>query len=118
MSNNFQLLYKQDEAHDDSIWTITWCKCGENGIEYILTGGADGIVKSWKWIDNKIIEDNKMMGKNLNYHFFGFSKKNSIWKVSWTMTKKCLWAQNSSLRSIRIRNNFIKFSFLQATIWA
>ena len=70
MSNNFQLLYKQDEAHDDSIWTITWCKCGENGIEYILTGGADGIVKSWKWIDNKIIEDNKMMGKCLNYQFF------------------------------------------------
>ena len=26
MSNNFQLLYKQDEAHDDSIWTIAWCK--------------------------------------------------------------------------------------------
>ena len=67
MSNNFQLLYKQDEAHDDSIWTITWCKCGENGIEYILTGGADGIVKSWKWIDNKIIEDNKMMGKILEF---------------------------------------------------
>jgi len=65
MSNNFQLLYKQDEAHDDSIWSITWCKCTENGIEYILTGGADGIVKSWKWIDNKIIEDNKMMGHNL-----------------------------------------------------
>jgi len=63
---SFQLLCKQDEAHDDSIWSVAWCSNSLDGIEYILTGGADGVVKSWKWLDNKrIVEDNKMMGHNL-----------------------------------------------------
>lgn len=42
---SFQLLCKQDEAHDDSIWSVAWCSNSLDGIEYILTGGADGVVK-------------------------------------------------------------------------
>ena len=45
MSTNFQLLHKQDDAHDDSIWAITWCKSTVDDTEYIVTGGADGVVK-------------------------------------------------------------------------
>ena len=41
-------------------------------MEYILTGGADGVVKSWKWQDNKITEDNKMTGKGLNLLLVAF----------------------------------------------
>ena len=56
MSNNFQLLHKQDDAHDDAIWCVTWCTTSEDGADYILTGGADGFVK---------VEDFKFLNANV-----------------------------------------------------
>ena len=45
MSNHFTVLHKEDKAHTEGIWAVTWCKDEETLAEYIITGGADGLVK-------------------------------------------------------------------------
>ncbi|GIY87790.1 WD repeat-containing protein 61 [Caerostris darwini] len=40
-------------AHDDSIW-CAWRKGQHDGIDHIITGGVDDMVKSWKWDDEKL----------------------------------------------------------------
>ena len=50
MSSNFTVLHRQEEAHDDGIWTVDWVKNGEDEVDRIVTGWADGHVKVGTWV--------------------------------------------------------------------
>ena len=45
MSNHFTVLHKEDGAHTEGIWAVTWVHDAENNCDLCLTGGADGLVK-------------------------------------------------------------------------
>ena len=36
-------------AHDDSIWTVAWGTNEKDGMENVLTGAVDDMVKCWRW---------------------------------------------------------------------
>lgn len=36
-------------AHEDSIWTVTWGTSDKDGLENIITGAVDDMVKCWRW---------------------------------------------------------------------
>jgi len=65
MSNHFTVLHKEDKAHTEGIWAVTWCKDEETLAEHIITGGADGLVKSWRWSNNELVLAHKFEGHNL-----------------------------------------------------
>jgi len=37
-------------AHEDSIWTVAWGTSDKDGIENIVTGAVDDMVKCWRWL--------------------------------------------------------------------
>ena len=37
-------------AHEDSIWTVAWGTSDKDGIENIITGAVDDMVKCWRWL--------------------------------------------------------------------
>ncbi|GFT32813.1 WD repeat-containing protein 61 [Nephila pilipes] len=49
----YSVIFKQEQAHDDSIWCCAWKK-SPNAIHQIVTGGVDDMVKSWKWDEEKL----------------------------------------------------------------
>lgn len=42
-------MFKQEEAHEDGIWTVAWAKSDKDGMENIVTGSLDDMVKCWHW---------------------------------------------------------------------
>ncbi|KAK2155236.1 hypothetical protein LSH36_245g01034 [Paralvinella palmiformis] len=42
------LVHKQEQAHEDSIWSCAWAKSEKDGSENIVTGSVDDTVKVWK----------------------------------------------------------------------
>ncbi|KAA8590294.1 hypothetical protein FQN60_014228 [Etheostoma spectabile] len=54
MSTQYSILFKQEHAHDDAIWTAAWGKSEADGTETIVTGSLDDMVKVWKWSDEKL----------------------------------------------------------------
>uniref|UniRef100_A0A1A8C984 Superkiller complex protein 8 n=1 Tax=Nothobranchius kadleci TaxID=1051664 RepID=A0A1A8C984_NOTKA len=54
MSTQYSILFKQEHAHDDAIWTAAWGKSEADGSETIITGSLDDMVKVWKWSDEKL----------------------------------------------------------------
>ncbi|MCI4382084.1 hypothetical protein PGIGA_G00259510 [Pangasianodon gigas] len=54
MSTQYSILFKQEHAHDDAIWTAAWGKSAKDGSETIVTGSLDDMVKVWKWSDEKM----------------------------------------------------------------
>lgn len=42
-------MYRQDNAHDDAIWSVSWAKGETDQIDHIVTGSLDDTVKAWKW---------------------------------------------------------------------
>uniref|UniRef100_A0A3P8R411 Superkiller complex protein 8 n=1 Tax=Astatotilapia calliptera TaxID=8154 RepID=A0A3P8R411_ASTCA len=54
MSTQYSILFKQEHAHDDAIWTAAWGKSEADGSETIVTGSLDDMVKVWKWSDEKL----------------------------------------------------------------
>ncbi|GFR26811.1 WD repeat-containing protein 61, partial [Trichonephila clavata] len=50
----YSIIFKQEQAHDDSIWCCAWKKGQRDNINHIVTGGVDDMVKSWKWDEEKI----------------------------------------------------------------
>ena len=43
------MLYYLLVAHDDSIWSCAWGRNENDGVESIVTGSVDDVVKIWKW---------------------------------------------------------------------
>uniref|UniRef100_H3A7T6 Superkiller complex protein 8 n=1 Tax=Latimeria chalumnae TaxID=7897 RepID=H3A7T6_LATCH len=54
MSTQYSILFKQEQAHDDAIWTVAWGMSEKDGSETIVTGSLDDLVKVWKWADEKL----------------------------------------------------------------
>ncbi|XP_074661678.1 WD repeat-containing protein SL1-17-like [Tubulanus polymorphus] len=51
----YSIIYKEEQAHEDSIWTCAWGKSERDGVENIVTAAVDDIVKCWKWTgENKL----------------------------------------------------------------
>ncbi|KAG8185675.1 hypothetical protein JTE90_008945 [Oedothorax gibbosus] len=50
----YSVIFKQEQAHDDSIWCCAWRKGSQDLINHIVTGGVDDLVKCWKWDDEKL----------------------------------------------------------------
>uniref|UniRef100_H3AS02 Superkiller complex protein 8 n=1 Tax=Latimeria chalumnae TaxID=7897 RepID=H3AS02_LATCH len=54
MSTQYNILFKQEQAHDEAIWTVAW-GMSDNGFRTIfLTGSLDDLVKVWKWANKKL----------------------------------------------------------------
>ncbi|XP_054162700.1 SKI8 subunit of superkiller complex protein-like [Oppia nitens] len=47
----YEILHRQEAAHDDGIWSVGWARGVSDGIEHIVTGSLDDTVKAWKWDD-------------------------------------------------------------------
>ncbi|KAI4826052.1 hypothetical protein KUCAC02_021707 [Chaenocephalus aceratus] len=54
MTTQYSILFKQEHAHDDAIWTAAWGKSEADGSDTIVTGSLDDMVKVWKWGDEKL----------------------------------------------------------------
>ncbi|KAF8778448.1 WD repeat-containing protein 61 [Argiope bruennichi] len=50
----YSVIFKQEQAHDDSIWCCAWKKGQKDLLNHIVTGGVDDMVKSWKWDEEKL----------------------------------------------------------------
>ncbi|MBN3283247.1 WDR61 protein, partial [Polyodon spathula] len=50
----YSILFKQEHAHDDAIWTAAWGRSEKDGTDTIVTGSLDDSVKVWKWTDEKL----------------------------------------------------------------
>lgn len=46
---NYKLVHTENNAHDDTIWSVAWGKNEPNNVEYIVTASLDDTVKAWKW---------------------------------------------------------------------
>ncbi|KAI1904052.1 hypothetical protein AGOR_G00001710 [Albula goreensis] len=54
MSTQYSILFKQEHAHDDAIWTTAWGQNEKDRTETIITGSLDDTVKVWKWSEEKL----------------------------------------------------------------
>ncbi len=45
----YSVQHKKEQAHDDSIWCCAWVKSDKDGVDNIVTGGVDDLVKCWQW---------------------------------------------------------------------
>ncbi|NXA89204.1 WDR61 protein, partial [Melanocharis versteri] len=50
----YGILFKQEQAHDDAIWSVAWGKNKNDGSETVISGSLDDLVKVWKWNDEKL----------------------------------------------------------------
>ncbi|KAK7482161.1 hypothetical protein BaRGS_00026626 [Batillaria attramentaria] len=50
------IIFKQEAAHDDSIWSCAWGRNDRDplGAEVIVTGSVDDTVKVWKWHEERL----------------------------------------------------------------
>ncbi|XP_070554300.1 superkiller complex protein 8-like isoform X1 [Ptychodera flava] len=49
MAHLYTVQFKQEQAHEDSIWSVAWARSETDGTDYIATGSVDDLVKIWKW---------------------------------------------------------------------
>ncbi|XP_023789977.1 WD repeat-containing protein 61 isoform X1 [Cyanistes caeruleus] len=54
MTTQYGILFKQEQAHDDAIWSVAWGKNKNDGSETVISGSLDDLVKVWKWNDEKL----------------------------------------------------------------
>ncbi|TKC37645.1 hypothetical protein EI555_008009 [Monodon monoceros] len=54
MTNQYSILFKQEQAHDDAIWSVAWGTNKKENSETVVTGSLDDLVKVWKWRDEKL----------------------------------------------------------------
>lgn len=54
MTNQYSILFKQEQAHDDAIWSVAWETNKKENIETVVTGSLDDLVKVWKWRDERL----------------------------------------------------------------
>ncbi|XP_075569872.1 superkiller complex protein 8 isoform X1 [Pelecanus crispus] len=54
MTTQYGILFKQEQAHDDAIWSVAWGKNKKDGSETVISGSLDDLVKVWKWNDEKL----------------------------------------------------------------
>ncbi|XP_074614053.1 superkiller complex protein 8-like isoform X4 [Acropora palmata] len=52
--SQYNVCFKQDQAHEDSIWTVAWGTSDKDGTENIVTGAVDDMVKCWRWTEDKL----------------------------------------------------------------
>jgi len=46
--SRFSLIHKEEQAHDNSVWSLAVGK-GEKDTDCIVTGSLDDTVKAWQW---------------------------------------------------------------------
>eukprot|EP00105_Crassostrea_gigas_P025853 XP_011446568.1 PREDICTED: WD repeat-containing protein 61 [Crassostrea gigas] len=54
LSQLYSIIFKQENAHEDSIWSCAWQQSDRDRSENIITGGIDDLVKVWKWTGEKL----------------------------------------------------------------
>lgn len=54
MTNQYSILFKQEQAHDDAIWSVAWGTNKKENSETVVTGSLDDLVKVWKWCDERL----------------------------------------------------------------
>nr|XP_008013914.2 WD repeat-containing protein 61 isoform X1 [Chlorocebus sabaeus] len=54
MTNQYGILFKQEQAHDDAIWSVAWGTNKKENSETVVTGSLDDLVKVWKWRDERL----------------------------------------------------------------
>jgi len=50
----YSVSFKEENAHEGSIWAVAWRKNEKDGTENIVSGGIDDLVKCWKWQNDKL----------------------------------------------------------------
>nr|XP_060611929.1 superkiller complex protein 8 [Anolis sagrei ordinatus] len=48
MTTQYSILFKQEQAHDDAIWSVAWGRNRNDGTETVISGSLDDLVKVWK----------------------------------------------------------------------
>ncbi|XP_012867614.1 PREDICTED: WD repeat-containing protein 61 isoform X2 [Dipodomys ordii] len=54
MTTQYSILFKQEQAHDDAIWSVAWGTNKKDNLETVVTGSLDDLVKVWKWQDERL----------------------------------------------------------------
>lgn len=45
----YGVTYRQEHAHEEGIWCVSWVKNVSRDVDYLVTGAADNMVKAWTW---------------------------------------------------------------------
>ena len=45
----YGVTYRQEHAHEEGIWCVSWVKNVARDVDYLVTGAADNMVKAWTW---------------------------------------------------------------------
>ena len=48
-SLQYGVTYRQEHAHEEGIWCVSWVKNVARDVDYLVTGAADNMVKAWTW---------------------------------------------------------------------
>uniref|UniRef100_A0A8C0PTZ5 Superkiller complex protein 8 n=1 Tax=Canis lupus familiaris TaxID=9615 RepID=A0A8C0PTZ5_CANLF len=54
MINQYSILFKQEQARDDAIWSVAWGTNKKENSETVVMGSLDDLVKVWKWCDERL----------------------------------------------------------------
>ena len=54
MTNHYSILFKQEQAHNDAIWSVAWGTNKKENSETVVMGSLDDLVKVWKWHDERL----------------------------------------------------------------
>ena len=49
ISLQYGVTYRQEHAHEEGIWCVSWVKNVARDVDYLVTGAADNMVKAWTW---------------------------------------------------------------------
>uniref|UniRef100_A0A8C0TPA3 Superkiller complex protein 8 n=2 Tax=Canis lupus familiaris TaxID=9615 RepID=A0A8C0TPA3_CANLF len=62
MTDQYSILFKQEQAHDDAIWSVAWGTNKKENSETVVTGSLDDLVKVWKWCDERLDLERSLEG--------------------------------------------------------
>ncbi|XP_041511660.1 WD repeat-containing protein 61-like [Microtus oregoni] len=54
MTNQYSILFKQEQAHDDAVWSVAWGTNKKENTETVVTGSLDDLLKVWKWREERL----------------------------------------------------------------
>jgi WD repeat-containing protein 61 len=88
----YSLASKQEQAHEDSIWSCAWgARSEKDGTENIVTGSVDDIVKIWKWSNDHLELRHKLEGHLLGVISVDINRQGTIAASSSLNSQIRLW---------------------------
>ena len=73
----YGVTYRQEHAHEEGIWSVSWVKNASRDVDYLVTGAADNMVKAWTWYVISYTVCVLCLGSSL--HWSEFSEKLTLY---------------------------------------